>query len=86
MFSTSDWISANKIVLKSNGKFFEFWCTALLTDVVDEVCRVFTKVSQEFQLKMSRNYSEDQKNELEALESIYYNELEGIVVGNSIVK
>lgn len=25
---------------------------------------------------MSRNYSEDQKNELEALESIYYNELE----------
>jgi hypothetical protein len=27
---------------------------------------------------MTRNYSEDQKNELEALESIYYNELEGL--------
>lgn len=27
---------------------------------------------------MSRNYSEDQSSELEALESIYFNELEGI--------
>lgn len=25
---------------------------------------------------MARNYEEDQKNELEAIESIYYNELE----------
>lgn len=29
---------------------------------------------------MARNYEEDQKNELEAIESIYYNELESKLV------
>lgn len=30
---------------------------------------------------MSRNYKEDQANEIEALESIYYSEMEGLYMG-----